>query len=656
MTSVARQPTWKERENNKRRERRRRAIAAKIFSGLRMYGNYKLPKHCDNNEVLKALCNEAGWTVEADGTTYRKGCKPPVERMDIVGGSAAASPCSSYHPSPCASYNPSPGSSCLPSPRASPFPPNPNADGNSLIPWLKNLSSGSSSASSSKLPQLYIPNGSISAPVTPPISSPSSRKPQIRADWEDQSNCPTAWGGPAYTFVPSSTPPSPGRQVAETDWFSKIRIPQGGLAPTSPTFSLVSSNPFGLKEDAMVGSGSRMWTTPGASGTCSPAVAAGSENTSDIPMAEAVSDEFAFGSSSSGLVNAWKGERIHEASFGTDDLELTLGSSKTRSMTSGTRLPTSKERENNKRRERRRRAIAAKIFAGLRMYGNFKLPKHCDNNEVLKALCNEAGWTVEPDGTTYRKGCKPLERMDIVGGSSAASPCSSYHPSPCASYNPSPGSSSFPSPSSSPYTQIPNADGNSLIPWLKNLSTASSSASSPKLPHLYLHSGSISAPVTPPLSSPTSRTPRINVEWDEQSARPGWTRQQHYSFLPSSSPPSPGRQVVDPEWFAGIKLPHVSPTSPTFSLVSSNPFAFKEDGLPGSGSRMWTPAQSGTCSPAIPPGSDQNADIPMSEAVSDEFAFGSNMLGLVKPWEGERIHEEFGSDDLELTLGNSKTR
>ena len=74
-------------------------------------------------------------------------------------------------------------------------------------------------------------------------------------------------------------------------------------------------------------------------------------------------------------------------------------------MTSGSRLPTWKERENNKRRERRRRAIAAKIFAGLRMYGNYKLPKHCDNNEVLKALCNEAGWTVEPDGTTYRKVC-----------------------------------------------------------------------------------------------------------------------------------------------------------------------------------------------------------------------------------------------------------
>lgn len=74
-------------------------------------------------------------------------------------------------------------------------------------------------------------------------------------------------------------------------------------------------------------------------------------------------------------------------------------------------------------------------------------------------------------------------------------------------------------------------------------------------------------------------------------------------------------------------------------------------------SRMWTPGQSGTCSPAIPPGFDNNADIPMAEVVSDEFAFGSSYTGgRVKPWEGERIHEVFGSDDLELTLGTSKTR
>ena len=61
-----------ERENNRVRERCRRVIARRIFTGLRMYGNYALPRHCDNNVVLMALCEEAGWTVEADGTTYRK--------------------------------------------------------------------------------------------------------------------------------------------------------------------------------------------------------------------------------------------------------------------------------------------------------------------------------------------------------------------------------------------------------------------------------------------------------------------------------------------------------------------------------------------------------------------------------------------------------
>ncbi|GJP73825.1 hypothetical protein CLOP_g4505 [Closterium sp. NIES-67] len=77
--TAQRLPTWKERENNKRRERRRRAIAAKIFTGLRTYGNFDLPKHCDNNEVLKAVCKEAGWIVEEDGTTYRKGQPRPQQ-------------------------------------------------------------------------------------------------------------------------------------------------------------------------------------------------------------------------------------------------------------------------------------------------------------------------------------------------------------------------------------------------------------------------------------------------------------------------------------------------------------------------------------------------------------------------------------------------
>ncbi|TYI59470.1 hypothetical protein E1A91_D10G038700v1 [Gossypium mustelinum] len=319
-------------------------------------------------------------------------------------------------------------------------------------------------------------------------------------------------------------------------------------------------------------------------------------------------------------------------------------------MTSGTRMPTWKERENNKRRERRRRAIAAKIFAGLRMYGNYKLPKHCDNNEVLKALCNEAGWTVEEDGTTYRKGCKPVDRMDIMGGSASASPCSSYHPSP--------GSSSFPSPASSHYTANANgnADANSLIPWLKNLSSGSSSASSKLAHHLFIAGGSISAPVTPPLSSPTSRTPRTRSDWDEMNAGPTCTGKR-FSYLPASTPPSPSRQVSpDPGWLSRLEIPQSGPTSPTFSLVSRNPFGFKDEALSGGGSRMWTPGQSGTCSPAFPAGVDQTSDVPMSDAIAAEFAFGSNMTGLVKPWEGEKIHEECVANDLELTLGNSKTR
>ncbi|XAR55785.1 hypothetical protein NMG60_11035987, partial [Bertholletia excelsa] len=67
------------------------------------------------------------------------------------------------------------------------------------------------------------------------------------------------------------------------------------------------------------------------------------------------------------------------------------------------RFPSEKERQNNKQRERRRRAVARKIFAGLRAHGNYRLPKHADNNELLKAVCNEAGWHVEEDGTVYRK-------------------------------------------------------------------------------------------------------------------------------------------------------------------------------------------------------------------------------------------------------------
>ncbi|KAI3761188.1 hypothetical protein L1987_51599 [Smallanthus sonchifolius] len=86
-----RKPSWREKENNRRRERRRRAIAANIYNGLRAQGNYNLPKHCDNNEVLKALCKEAGWVVLPDGTTFRKGSRPPLPSIETA-SSAPTSP------------------------------------------------------------------------------------------------------------------------------------------------------------------------------------------------------------------------------------------------------------------------------------------------------------------------------------------------------------------------------------------------------------------------------------------------------------------------------------------------------------------------------------------------------------------------------------
>ncbi|KAE8661026.1 Trichome birefringence-like 35 isoform 1 [Hibiscus syriacus] len=67
------------------------------------------------------------------------------------------------------------------------------------------------------------------------------------------------------------------------------------------------------------------------------------------------------------------------------------------------RFPSEDERQKNRQRERRRRAVAHKIFAGLKDHGNCNLPKHADTNDLLKALCEEAGWHVEPDGTVYRK-------------------------------------------------------------------------------------------------------------------------------------------------------------------------------------------------------------------------------------------------------------
>ncbi|KAI5561381.1 hypothetical protein POPTR_016G125700v4 [Populus trichocarpa] len=79
-----RYPSDRERQTNQQRERRRRAVAKKIFEGLRKHGNYKLPKHADSNDLLKALCEEAGWLVEEDGTICRMVLHNPYHEANVA--------------------------------------------------------------------------------------------------------------------------------------------------------------------------------------------------------------------------------------------------------------------------------------------------------------------------------------------------------------------------------------------------------------------------------------------------------------------------------------------------------------------------------------------------------------------------------------------
>lgn len=74
------------------------------------------------------------------------------------------------------------------------------------------------------------------------------------------------------------------------------------------------------------------------------------------------------------------------------------------------------EKERTKIRERQRRAVTAKILAGLRRHGNYNLRVRADINDVIAALAREAGWVVLPDGTTFpstSQGTRP------AGGASA---------------------------------------------------------------------------------------------------------------------------------------------------------------------------------------------------------------------------------------------
>ncbi|KAK7310450.1 hypothetical protein RJT34_07986 [Clitoria ternatea] len=299
-----RKPSWRERENNRRRERRRRAIAAKIYTGLRAQGNYNLPKHCDNNEVLKALCAEAGWCVEEDGTTYRKGCKPPLAnaagsfmRNIPFSSSQNPSPLSSSFPSPIPSYHVSPSSSSFPSP----FRLDMDKDNMSnLIPYIGNASFS--------LPPLRISN---SAPVTPPLSSPTSRNPKPIPTWE--SIAKESMASLNYPFFAASAPASPTHRHL----YTPATIPECDESDTSST---VESGQW-MKFQAFAPSASTLPTSP-TFNLVEPLVQHGVSGVTNNSVQEMRTDSVEFGVQ----VKPWVGEKIHEVAL--DDLELTLGNGK----------------------------------------------------------------------------------------------------------------------------------------------------------------------------------------------------------------------------------------------------------------------------------------------------------------------------------------
>ncbi|CAJ2675548.1 brassinazole-resistant 1-like protein [Trifolium pratense] len=232
-----------------------------------------------------------------------------------------------------------------------------------------------------------------------------------------------------------------------------------------------------------------------------------------------------------------------------------------------------REKENKKMRERRRRSITAKIFSGLRSQGNYNLSKHSDNNEVLKALCEEAGWFVEEDGTTSRKDYKsPVNNH--AGTSTRTTPFSYYQ-------NPSPVISPFPTP-------IPSYQFTPM-----------------SYPPLWTSNS-----VTPPLHSPTSST---NIKpiptWDSTSKES--MAFFNYPFVASSTLASP-----------------ISDQSIKFQPFGQSPFA-------------------------VPNSSSFNvaADNSIREMGS------SKLLGMqVKPWVGQKVHDEGVDDLVELTLGTGTSR
>ncbi|KAJ4872105.1 Protein BRASSINAZOLE-RESISTANT 1 [Raphanus sativus] len=281
------------------------------------------------------------------------------------------------------------------------------------------------------------------------------------------------------------------------------------------------------------------------------------------------------------------------------------------------------EREGEQSEEREEeKSRGSEIYTGLEHKAITISQNIAINNEVLKALCSEAGWVVEEDGTTYRKGCKPLPG-EIAG--------TSY---PYSSQNQSPLSSAFQSP-------IPSYQLH-LLPLLRNGGIPSS------LPSLRI---SNSCPVTPPLSSPTSKNPKPLPNWDTIAKQSMANAKQsmasfNYPFYAVSAPASPThhRQFHAPATIPECDESDAS-TVDSGHWISFQKFAQQQ---PFSGSVVPTSPTFNLVKPPVPQMMSPNAAAFQEIGQSSEFKFENSR---VKPWEGEMIHD-VGMEDLELTLGN----
>lgn len=222
----------------------------------------------------------------------------------------------------------------------------------------------------------------------------------------------------------------------------------------------------------------------------------------------------------------------------------------------------------------------------------------------------------------------------MAGSSSRATPYSSYNQSPFESpihsYQASPSSSSFPSPRGGDTHNI-----STIFPFYRN-------GGFPPL------KTSNSAPVTPPVSSPTSRNTKPLPTWESltRQSMANAARQRtssfNYPFYAVSAPASPTNHR---QFNAPATIPECDESDSTID------------------SSQWLSSQKFSQQPfrggfAVPPSPTFNLMKPLLPELVSSNNLTAPEIGQnsqVKPWEGERIHD-VAMEDLELTLGNSKGR